>query len=209
MSRRDHWEQVYTSKSTDRFGWYVPHLRTSTEWIEKLGLSAESPIIDIGGGTSNLVDDLLNTGYRSVTVLDISKNALSTVCERLQGNSKLVTWLDADVTVAELPDRKYELWHDRAVFHFLIERKDREAYRQNLLAALKQGGHVIIGTFTPDAPPKCSGLPVRRYTKEELVNELGPEFVLENHIQEIHITPGGIEQMYQFCLFRRVDACGS
>lgn len=204
MSRQDHWEQVYKSKTLDKLGWYAPHLQTSVDWIENLGLSADSPIIDVGGGASTLVDDLLDAGYRSVTVLDISEKALSAVRERLGAKSDLVTWLSADITTARLPDQKYELWHDRAVFHFLTDPKDRNAYRQNLLTALKVDGHVIIGTFAPEAPPKCSGLPVRRHSKQQLVDELGSEFVLVNHVKELHITPGGVEQMYQFCRFRRI-----
>ena len=204
MSRQDHWEQVYGSKTTDKLGWYAPHLRTSIEWIQGLGLSADSPIIDVGGGASTLVDDLLDAGYRSITVLDISKQALSTVRDRLGGRSDLVTWLRADITTAGLPDREYELWHDRAVFHFLTEEQDRIAYRQNLLTALQINGHVVIGTFAPEAPPRCSGLPVRRYGRHQLADELGREFALVNHVKELHVTPGGVEQMYQFCQFRRI-----
>jgi len=208
MNRRDHWEQVYRSKTADKLGWYAPHLQTSIDWIKKLGLSADSPIIDVGGGASTLVDDLLDAGYRSITVLDISAKALSMVQERLGEQSSLVTWLNADITTAELPDQAYMLWHDRAVFHFLIEPNDRNAYRQNLLTALQPNGHVVIGTFAPEAPPRCSGLPVRRYSKEQLADELGAELVLVNHAKELHITPGGVEQMYQFCEFRRVPRAG-
>jgi len=206
MSSRDHWERVYRSKSVDRLGWYAPHLQTSIRWIENLGLSADSPIIDVGGGASTLVDDLLDAGYRSVTVLDISPTALSKVRQRLGGKASRVTWLSADITTAELPDKAYELWHDRAVFHFLTEPNDRNAYRQKLLNALRPKGHVIIGTFALEAPPKCSGLPVQRYSKEQLADELGAEFALVNHVKELHITPGGVEQMYQFCEFRRVPS---
>jgi SAM-dependent methyltransferase len=179
-------------------------LRTSINWIEQLGLSADSTIIDVGGGASTLVDDLLDAGYRSITVLDISKEALSTVQKRLGEKSNLVSWLSADITTAGLPCREYELWHDRAVFHFLIESKDRNAYRQNLLKALQLNGHVIIGTFAPEAPPKCSGLPVRRYGEQQLADELGSEFALVNHVKDLHITPGGVEQVYQYCQFRRI-----
>ena len=204
MNRRDHWQQVYKSKAIDQLGWYAPHLQTSIDWIEKLGLPADSSIIDIGGGVSTLVDDLLDAGYRSVTVLDISETALSIVRERLGTKSNLITLLSADITTAVLPDREYALWHDRAVFHFLTESSDRIAYRQNLLRALELNGHVIIGTFAPEAPPRCSGLPVRRYSKEQLVDELGVEFILVNHAKELHVTPSGVEQMYQFCQFRKV-----
>ena len=203
MSRRDHWEHVYESKATNRLGWYTPHLRIATDWTESIGLSPGSPIIDIGGGASTYVDDLLEAGYRSITVLDISQQALATVQERLGRRSDRVTWLSEDITTANLPGQRYELWHDRAVFHFLTEAEDRNAYKQNLLAALKLNGSVIIGAFAPEAPPTCSGLPVRRYDEEELANELGSEFVLVQHAEELHVTPGGVEQMYQYCLFRR------
>jgi len=204
MGSRDHWEQVYRSKTADKLGWYAPHLQTSIGWIDSLGLPADSPIIDVGGGASTLVDDLLDAGYRSVTVLDISATALSIVQERLGRKANLVTWLSADITTAELPDRAYALWHDRAVFHFLTEPNDRRVYLRKLSNSLRPNGYAIIGTFAPEAPPKCSGLPVQRYSKEQLVDELGAEFVLVNHIKELHITPGGVEQMYQFCEFRRI-----
>ena len=204
MKRQDHWQHVYTTRATDEVGWYAPRLQTSIDWITKLGLSADSPIIDVGCGASTLVDDLLNAGYQSITALDISEQALSLAREQLSSESDLVTWLTADITTVELPAQEYELWHDRAVFHFLTEPEDRNSYRKNLLAALKPNGHVIIGTFAPEAPPKCSGLPVQRYSQQQLVDELGPEFALVNHLKEIHVTPGGIEQMYQYCQFRRL-----
>jgi len=204
MRIREHWEKAYRSNAADELGWYSPHLRTSIDWIKQLGLSADSTIIDVGGGASTLVDDLLDAGYRSITVLDISNKALLTVQERLGEKSDLVSWLSEDITTAGLPCREYELWHDRAVFHFLIESHDRDAYRQNLLRALKLNGHVIIGTFAPEAPPKCSGLPVRRYGEQQLVDELGPEFALVNHVKDLHVSPGGVEQVYQFCQFRRI-----
>jgi SAM-dependent methyltransferase len=204
MNTRDHWDQIYTTKATDRLGWYKPHLRTSFSWITKLGLPLDAPIIDVGGGTSTLVDDLLDNGYQSLTVLDISEKALSAVRERLGKESDLVSWLTADITSLELPAEEFELWHDRAVFHFLTDPGGRRSYRENLMTALKPNGHVIIGTFAPEAPPKCSGLPVQRYSLQKLVDEFGPEFKLVDHLKELHVTPGGVEQMYLFCHFRRI-----
>ncbi len=204
MNKRDHWDQVYTTKATNRLGWYKPHLQTSFAWIEKLGLTLDAPIIDVGGGASTLVHDLLDASYESLTVLDLSEKALTEVRVRLGKKADLVTWITADITTLELPPQEYELWHDRAVLHFLTEPDDRHSYRNNLLMALKPKGHVIIGTFAPEAPPTCSGLPVQRYSLQQLVDELGPDFKLMNHLKEIHVTPGGIEQMYLFCHFRRI-----
>lgn len=204
MNRREHWEEVYTSRSTEKLGWYAPHLEASIAWIKALDLALDAPIIDIGGGASTLVDDLLEAGYRSLTVLDISEVALAAARERLGKKSDRVNWLNADITSIELPADRYLLWHDRAVFHFLTEPADRHSYRQSMMTALKPGGHVIIGTFAPEAPPRCSGLPVRRYSLQQLTDELGRAFELEDQLKEMHVTPGGIDQMYQFCLFRKI-----
>lgn len=195
---------MYATKATDRVGWYKPHLQTSIAWIEKLGLPLAAPVIDVGGGASTLVDDLLDAGYQSLTILDLSDQALSAVRERLGKRSDQVTWLTADITAVELPAHEYELWHDRAVFHFLTDPDDRRCYRNNVLTSLKPNGHVIIGTFAPEAPPKCSGLPVQRYSLQQLIDEFGPDFELVDQLKEMHITPGGIEQMYLFCHFRKI-----
>ena len=168
-------------------------------------MAADAPIIDVGGGTSTLVEDLLDAGYRSITVLDISEDALSSVSARLGKKGELVTWLNGDITSVDLPTHHYELWHDRAAFHFFTELDQQRQYRDSLLKALKPGGHLIIGTFAPEAPPKCSGLPVQRYTQEQLGNVLGGEFELKRHHKEQHITPGAVQQMYLYCHFRRKD----
>lgn len=203
MNQKDHWEQVYSTKPTEKLGWYEPHLQTSLSWIKGLSLAIDARIIDVGGGASTLVDDLLDAGYRSITVLDISEKALSSAKARLGEKAGLVTWLDGDIASVDLLIHSYELWHDRAVFHFLIMFEQQRKYRDNLLKALKPGGHLIIATFAPEAPPKCSGLPVQRYSPEQLQNTLGTEFELERHHKELHITPGGVEQMYLYCHFRR------
>ncbi|MGI9223918.1 MAG: class I SAM-dependent methyltransferase [Woeseiaceae bacterium] len=203
MDRKEHWEYVYESKPADRVGWYKPHLQTSIEWIRDLGLEKNAPIIDIGGGASTLVDDLLGDSYRAISVLDISEVALAQIRQRIGEKAGEVTWLAGDVTTIELPPRTYELWHDRAMFHFLTSADQQKRYRDNLLAALKPAGHVIIGTFSPEAPPKCSGLPVQRYDEERLVATLGNELELIRHHKEMHITPGGVEQLYLYCQFRK------
>ena len=202
MSRREHWEQVYSSKPPDRLGWYKPRLQTSLDWITELSLDAHAPIIDVGGGASTLVDDLLERGYSAITVLDLAAPALEVIKARLGAKGSTVTWLCGDVTEIELGDNAFELWHDRAVFHFLTEPGDRERYRENLCRALRPGGHVIMGTFAPEAPPRCSGLPVQRYDLDLLRETLGDAFELRRQQKEMHVTPGGVEQMYLYCEFR-------
>ena len=143
MSQKVHWEQVYSTGPTERLGWYAPHLQTSLAWIKALNLALDARIVDVGGGASTLTDDLLDAGYRSITVLDISEKALSAVKARLGKKAKLVTWLVGDITSIELPKQHYELWHDRAVFHFLVQLEQQHKYRDNLLRALRPGGHLI------------------------------------------------------------------
>ena len=203
MEPKEHWEQVYSSKPTDRLGWFKPHLQTSVSWIQSLELPADAAILDVGVGASSLVDDLLKQNYESVTVLDISSTALSLLRERLGHDAKKVHWLSADITAVDLPPGHFDLWHDRAVFHFLTDDDQIQGYRQNLVNSLKPRGHLIIGTFAPEAPAKCSGLPVQRYDHELLARTLGDELELLRHHKEMHITPGGVEQMYLYCQFRK------
>ncbi len=146
---------------------------------------------------------MFNAGYRSITILDISEKALSSVIAQLGKKAELVSWFDGDITAVDLPTHYYELWHDRAVFHFLTAFEQQRKYRGNLLKALKPGGHLIIGSFAPEAPPKCSSLPLQRYSPEQLENTLGGEFELKRHHKELHITPGGVEQIYLYCHFRK------
>ncbi len=199
---KTHWEKVYASKPSDRLGWYEAHLRTSLAWIAELGLTGNAPIIDVGGGASTLVDDLLDARHCAVTVLDISGPALASSRSRLGSRADLVVWLEDDITTVDLPDHYFALWHDRAVFHFLTTPELRAAYRENLARALKPGGDVLIATFAPEAPPTCSGLPVQRYSPEQLQDALGARLLLRRHKKELHITPGGVEQMYLYCHFR-------
>ncbi len=205
MSRKKHWEEVYASKDAERLGWYRPCLETSLAWIEELGLSANAPIIDVGGGVSALIGDLLDAGHQALTVVDISEAALSAAAGKLGAGGDGVTWLPGDITSIDLPVNRYDLWHDRAVFHFLTEPEQQRLYRENLLKALKPAGHLIMGTFAPEAPPRCSGLPVQRYDHESLTAVLGEAFDLVRHKTELHVTPGSVHQMYTYCLFRRKD----
>ncbi len=203
MSGKQHWQQVYSTKTTDQVGWYAPHLTTSVRWITDLNLDPDDPIIDVGGGASTLVDDLLDKGYRDISVLDLSDRAMSAVRERLGTSASQISWLLGDVTEIELPISHFKLWHDRALFHFLIEPEQQKKYRDKLLQALTPGGHFIIGVFELEAPPQCSGLPVQRYNVEKLNAIFGTEFNLKHHQNEIHQTPSGVEQKYLYCLFQR------
>lgn len=187
----------------DQVGWYKPHLDTSLGWIEELDLEPGAAIVDVGGGASTLADDLLDKGYRDITVLDLSARAIELARERLGSRSGQVTWLQGDITEVRLPAREYRLWHDRAVFHFLIQPEQRKKYREALLRALQPDGFVIIGVFSPDAPPQCSGLPVQRYSAETLSGFFGNEFELRRHRYEPHVTPSGREQAYVYCLYQR------
>jgi SAM-dependent methyltransferase len=207
MERKEHWEQAYLAKPIDRLGWYAPRLQVSLDWIQELGLPTDAPILDVGGGASTLVDDLLDLGYRDLTVLDIAGVALRSAQSRLAERAGLVTWLHGEITTADLPTGHYALWHDRAVFHFLTEADQRARYRTNLFRSLKPGGHLIMGVFAVEAPPKCSGLPVQRYTLAQLQATLGPQLELIQHRKQLHVTPGGVEQMYLYAEFRSNSRC--
>ena len=168
---KSHWEKVYQTKKPTEVGWFQPHLTRSLEMILRAGLDRNSEIIDVGGGASTLVDDLLNDGYKRVTVLDMSQEALNVSKQRLAGQSKNVAWIEGDITAVDLPEYHYDLWHDRAVFHFLTRSEDRYRYLNRLTKALKPAGHVIIATFASQGPTHCSGLDVVRYSPEGLLTE--------------------------------------
>lgn len=204
MNKAGHWEKIYHTKSAKEVGWYTPHLETSMKWIDELELTPDDPIIDIGTGASTLVDDLLALGYKNLTVLDLSEAAIQVTQERLTINGDGVTWLVGNVTEIELPSQYYSVWHDRAVFHFLIEPEMQQKYRDAMLKALKVGGYFIVGTFGADAPDHCSGLPVQRYTSQRLARVFGEKFKLRRHQNEVHTTPSGVEQAYVYCLFQRI-----
>lgn len=202
MSRKVHWEGVYTQKAPETLSWYQPRAAVSLRLIELAGVGPGDRIIDVGGGASVLVENLLEAGHRELTVLDLSGAALARTRSRLRGRAAAVTWLEADVTSADLAPGAYDLWHDRAVFHFLVEPGDRRAYVSTLRGALRPGGHVIIATFAEDGPERCSGLPVRRYGPQQLQAELGEDFELLASEREEHVTPGGAVQRFQYGLFR-------
>lgn len=206
MQSKHHWEQVYASKPAESVSWYQPHANLSLKLIEGAGLPVTAALIDVGGGASTLVDDLLERGFRDVTVLDVAASALESAKARLGHRAARVHWLEADVTKVDLPGHAYDVWHDRAVFHFLTDPEDRRAYVEAVLRAIKPGGHVIIATFAEDGPLKCSGLPVMRYSAAALHAELGSGFALVAHERELHHTPFGTTQQFTYCCFRKPGA---
>ena len=202
MSSRSHWENVYRTRPWREVSWFRPHLDTSLALIEAAAPDRARSIIDVGGGASTLVDDLFARGYRDVTVLDHSAAALDVAKARLGERARTVEWRCDDATTASLPAHSYDLWHDRAVFHFLTRTEDRAAYVRQIRHSVKRGGHVIVAPFGPEGPAKCSGLDVVRYSAEALLAELGPAFRLEREMSERHETPAGKVQSFIYCLFR-------
>jgi SAM-dependent methyltransferase len=199
MDTQAHWERIYGTKAAAEVSWFRPHLETSLALVERVAGDRSASIIDVGGGESTFVDDLIARGYRNITVLDISPVAIEHTKKRLGAASQQVTWLVADITQASLPARSYDVWHDRAVFHFLTESAQRLAYVRQVASAVKPGGHVIVGAFGPEGPSKCSGLDVMRYDAESLHAEFGPRFRLMESSKELHRTPGGAIQQFLYC----------
>jgi ubiquinone/menaquinone biosynthesis C-methylase UbiE len=202
LRNKEHWEAVYSTKSSEAVSWYQPHAKVSLKLIQATGEGAQARVIDVGGGASTLVDDLLAHGYGNVTVMDLSKNALAVAHARQGNKDSGVTWLEADVLTAQLPAHSFDVWHDRAVFHFLTSAEDRKAYKAQVLHSVKPGGHVIVATFAEDGPLQCSGLPAMRYTVNELQAEFGEHFSLVSHQREAHTTPSGAVQQFVYCHFQ-------
>ncbi|MFP4182682.1 MAG: class I SAM-dependent methyltransferase [Thiohalospira sp.] len=203
MDHREHWKNVYTQRSPLEVSWYQREPTTSLDLIEAAGATAGSSIIDVGGGASTLVDHLLARGFTDLTVMDLAGSALTEAAERLGEHGEVVDWLEADVTEWQ-PARTYDVCHDRAVYHFLVEAGDRARYPAVAEAALPVGAHLIIATFAPEGPEKCSGLPVARYDAPSLATELGEGFHRLESRHETHQTPDGAEQAFGFHLFQRV-----
>lgn len=199
MDPKKHWESVYGTKAPEAVSWYRAHLETSLALIERAAAGNSASIIDIGGGESTLVDDLLERGYENVTVLDVSQTALDVTKKRLGLAADHVHWLVADITEAKLEPGTYDVWHDRAVFHFLTNGEHRSAYVQQVCHAVKPGGHVIVSTFGPEGPTKCSGLDVVRYDANSLHNQFGVRFRLLESSKELHRTPFGTTQQFLYC----------
>jgi hypothetical protein len=200
--RQQHWDTVYGSKASTETSWYEPEPERSLALIRSTGIGVEDPIIDVGGGASYLVDRLLDSGYRDITVLDISGTVLESLRQRLGARAGVASLVQADIATFQ-PTRRYALWHDRAVFHFLVDQEDRKRYVDALTAGLRQDGHVIIATFGPAGPQRCSGLPVVRYDSDALARELGSELQLVDSTLTAHRTPWGAEQQFLHCRFVR------
>jgi 2-polyprenyl-3-methyl-5-hydroxy-6-metoxy-1,4-benzoquinol methylase len=204
VERQTHWDNVYRTKRDNEVSWFEDNPSISLELIRATGVLPDAAIIDIGGGASRLPDALLAAGFSAVTVLDLSEKALQVAKARLGERGAAVKWIAADVTAWE-PTESYDVWHDRAAFHFLTEPEDRAAYAGRVLRAVRPGGHVIIGTFAPDGPERCSGLPIIRHDAASLGKVLGPSFALVESRPHAHKTPAGATQRFQFSRFRRLD----
>ena len=203
FDRKDHWEHVYSDKKSTEVSWYQQHPERSLDLIKAAGVDTSARIIDIGGGASTLVDFLLDAGYQNISVLDIAHSAIEQAKVRLGNRADKVTWFESDITKFS-PALTFDLWHDRAVFHFLKDEADRASYVSTLLNALKPGAHAIIATFGLDGPEKCSGLEVVRYSPETMAAVLGDSFQLVETSSEEHTTPRETSQSFVYCRFKRV-----
>ncbi len=202
MQTADHWESVYRNKSFDAVSWYAPHLEASLRLIEQLCPDKSAAIVDIGGGESTLVDDLLNHQYLDLSVLDISSTAIEFTKRRLGIKSEQVSWHVGDVTTYDFGTKRFDLWHDRAVFHFLTDPGTRRAYVDLVRRSVKPGGFVLMATFGPSGPLKCSGLDVVRYDGQKLHHEFGNDFQLLGSELSLHHTPSGADQQFLYCWCR-------
>ncbi len=203
FDRKRHWDKVYEGKSPLEVSWFQAEPVRSLALIQNSGIGKDGFVIDVGGGASVLVDALLAAGYAKVAVLDISAGALAAARGRLGERAAQVEWLEADITAFK-PPHSYTLWHDRAVFHFLTEKADREKYVQALKKAVPSGGHIVIAAFAIGGPKKCSGLDIVQYDASKLLHELGEGFALAEETQELHVTPtGGKQQFSYFRLLRK------
>lgn len=203
MPSKEYWERVYETKATDAVSWFQTRAERSLRLIRETGMPLAAEIIDVGGGASTLVDDLLREGYSNLSVLDLSAAALAKGQERIGDQATQVKWIEADITQATLPENIYDVWHDRAVFHFLTDLEQRQAYLRAALRSIKPGGYVVVATFAEDGPTKCSGLPVSRYIAGSLRQEFGEAFTLIRHENEAHQTPFGTVQQFVYCHFQR------
>lgn len=199
---RDFWDDVYRSKAPDAVSWYAPRLERSLAWIEGCGLPPDAHLVDVGGGASTLVDDLLERGFTRISVADIAAQALEHTRARLGADAARVDWVIGDATTPLFDAESVDLWHDRAVFHFLTDPARRAAYVAALLHALRPGGFALLSTFGPDGPERCSGLPVARYAAADIAAVLGARFELIDQAEELHQTPWGAPQAFTCTLFR-------
>jgi SAM-dependent methyltransferase len=202
MALRDHWDVIYRTHAASDVSWYQPEATVSLALIRRVAPNSDWPIIDVGGGASTLVDGLLDAGYSNVTVLDLAGSALAVARGRLGERAERVTWVESDVLAAPLPAAHYVVWHDRAVFHFLTDPRDRARYVAQVRKAVRPGGHVIVGSFAPEGPARCSGLDVVRYSPESMHAQFGDSFRLLDSVREEHHTPSGTTQAFLYCLCR-------
>ncbi len=198
----DHWDQIYDSRPATELSWYQRHPETSLRLIEEAASGRSAAVVDVGSGASELVDALLARGFTDVTLVDISRRALETVRSRLGSEARRVSFVNQDLLMW-IPERRYDVWHDRAVFHFLTEREDRDRYVEIVTDAIGTGGFLILGTFAEDGPTSCSGLPVRRYSADELADVFAQSFSVVGHEREEHLTPSGTAQSFTWVVLRR------
>jgi len=201
-----HWQTVYEQKSSDAVSWYRPHLERSLDFIRSSGLGLDARIVDVGGGASTLVDDLLTAGHHNLAVIDLADAALQTARQRLGEQADIVDWIVGDVTTPLLPDASVDFWHDRAVFHFLTDEQARAEYLGQVMRCVKPHGNVLVATFGLDGPEKCSGLPIARYDADGIHTVFGNAFDKLGDAAEHHETPWGTTQSFVYCFCRRSDA---
>ena len=205
MNTKLHWDTVYETKCDNQVSWFREHLENSLKLIRETNVGKQGEIIDVGGGSSTLVDDLLDKGFANLTVLDISSKAIEKSRERLGRKATKIEWIEADITEAVLPENYYDVWHDRAVFHFLTEQEDRRKYIELVMRSVKVGGHIIIVSFGLNGPAKCSGLDVVRYSPETMHHEFGKSFKLVKSFDETHHTPFETTQQFIYCYCRKLN----
>jgi 2-polyprenyl-3-methyl-5-hydroxy-6-metoxy-1,4-benzoquinol methylase len=203
VESQQHWEAVYRDKDAQATSWFRPHLDFSLRLLERAGLDAQTRVIDVGGGASTLVDDLLARGVTRITVLDLSEASLRVAQQRLGADAARIEWRVADITQVELPHAGFDIWHDRAVLHFLTDRAAAQAYVRQATAALHPGAHAVIGGFAKDGPEQCSGLPVARRDPADIAALFGADFELIDEARETHVTPSGTSQSFAYALLRR------
>jgi len=202
MQQKQHWEKVFETKADTEKSWFQSYPETSVKFIKELNIPKDAAIIDVGGGDSYLVDALVQKGYKDITVLDISGKALQNAQKRLGKNAGKVKWIESDVLHFH-PSQKYDCWHDRAVFHFVTDDNEIKDYKKQITDSVKEEGKLIVGTFSEKGPEKCSGLPVHRYSQQQLTDTLATNFSEIKCIEEIHQTPFNTMQSFTFCSFQK------
>lgn len=203
MSRKEHWEAVYTARQSAEVSWYQARPARAAELLRRIGAGPHTDVIDVGGGDSTFVDTVVAERLGRVTVLDISAGALDRARARLGERATEVTWIEADVTQVALPPAAFDVWHDRAVFHFLVEPEEQARYVATATEAVRGGGHLVMATFAPEGPPRCSGLEVVRYGPDDLARRFAHGFALVEGFSEEHVTPKGVGQRFTVALLRR------